>query len=370
MTDHARLMPSAAAQTLQCHASVQLQEQYGLPEDQTSAEEGVAAHWVMAEMLEGVIVEPGSRAPNGVDVTEEMVDGAELLRDDVIEKLGPDWRSMIVVEQPLPPSVFGPDVWGTPDVRTANGVTPRRVWDYKFGHGLHEVYRHAQLLVYGALMDPTLSEDFEFTIVQPRAYHRDGPVRSWRTSLTEHFEMWDALRDAFDEALSPDPKYRTGPECRYCSARHACPELARQSSVDREWSRYNLVIDPGVDMPPGAISYELSEIDEALEILKARRTGLEEQAKHLIRIGLSVPSWEIGRGRGSTIWIQPVSHVLNMGAMYGKDLAKPPRAITPKQAIAAGMDPDLVRFASKHVSGEERLQRNNGERARRAFGGE
>lgn len=379
MTQHARLQPSAAAQTLQCHASVQLQEQHGLPEDPTTTEEGTAAHEVMAEMLEGVIVEPGARASNGVTVTEAMVDGAELLRDDIIETLGPDWRSLIDVEQTLPAGVFGPDNWGTPDVRT-RGLVPdkrnpaapplRHIWDYKFGQGLVEVFKNPQLMNYGALSDPTLTERQRHVIVQPNAYHRDGPVRSWTTLLSMHSAFWNEMREAYRMALTPAPHFRVGPTCRYCRARNSCPEIMRGASIEREWSRWSLAFDPAVPLPAGAVAYELDRIDEAEALLKARRTGLEEQALAMIRSGQAVPGWEQGYGRGKVDWVQPVSHVINMGDMFGTDLRKPPRAITPKQALAAGMDPDMVRIASKHFSGEARLQRNNGERARRAFGGD
>ena len=58
----------------------------------TSAEEGTAAHWVMAEMLDGIAVPEDSLTPNGQTVTQEMLEGAHMVCDVVAERMDGTWR--------------------------------------------------------------------------------------------------------------------------------------------------------------------------------------------------------------------------------------------------------------------------------------
>ena len=51
--------------------------------DNGPAMEGTAAHWVFEEMLAGRDVVEGVVAPNGVTVTDEMIDGANIFCDVV-----------------------------------------------------------------------------------------------------------------------------------------------------------------------------------------------------------------------------------------------------------------------------------------------
>ena len=45
--------------------------------------EGTAAHWVFEQMFAGVIPVVGQSAPNGIIITDEMLDGAEMFVDAV-----------------------------------------------------------------------------------------------------------------------------------------------------------------------------------------------------------------------------------------------------------------------------------------------
>ena len=362
---HAPCAPSSMVRTMQCPGSVTLQVQFPDQGDDTASREGTAAHEVVARTLAGEIVPVGATTENGVLVDRKMLDGADMVLDDIEATLGCGWPNLVVVEQLLPSGSFGPHVYGTPDVRTIDDPeVPRITWDYKFGHGVVEVYKNLQLLTYEELRPKKFVDDIDVRIIQPRAFHPDGHVRKWTTNVTMWARVYADIREAVTEAMGMHPRLRVGPECDYCSARHACPELAR---VGGRLVDYAKMSQP-FDLPPAALGDELAYVDLALTLLKARRSGLDAQATRMITQGQHVPGWELGRGRGSTDWTVPAEHVINMGMLHGLNLAKPPEAVTPRQAKELGFDPDLVRDFSKHLPGSAKLTKASS-KAEQVFGG-
>ena len=62
----------------------------------------------------------------------------------------------------------------------------------------------------------------ELTVVQPRSYHPDGPVRTWRVSPLKLRAFVNTMYSSAVEALGPNPSTHTGPHCLDCKARAAC----------------------------------------------------------------------------------------------------------------------------------------------------
>ena len=137
MSDHARLAPSSAHRWVKCGMSRLMAEQYPQQGDMGTgpAEEGTAAHWVAEMVLHGKPVCEGVTAPNGVIVTDEMIDGANLYAD-VIGTLDKNCHteSRVTMAQTI-----HPENWGTPDFwRFRDGVLS--VVDYKFGFGYVDAF--------------------------------------------------------------------------------------------------------------------------------------------------------------------------------------------------------------------------------------
>jgi hypothetical protein len=121
-----------------------------------------------------------------------------------------------------------------------------------------------------------------------------------------------------------------------------------------------------LEMPPEGVALELNMIDIALERLKARQDGLTEQAKALIRGGKSVPGYALEAGQGRERWAKPVGEVIALGEMMDIALAKP-GAITPKQAIKAGLPKEVVASYSETPSGEIKLVASETTQMRKVF---
>lgn len=327
--------------------------------------EGVAAHWAVAEVLNGRQIDVGVVAPNGIVLDAEMCEGADLM-DDVI---GTE-RSSLFVESRVDCLFIHPHNWGTPDAWRLHGRV-LDVWDYKYGHRSVPAFENWQLLDYAAgildmlkiIDDPTRTIDkIRLTIVQPRDYHSDGPVRTWEISVAMLLVYVDRLRAAARASDDENAVCTVGNACRDCSAAHACSTLqaAALDYADVAYRAIPLVLDNT------QLARQMSELDRGIELMKARRDGLGEQATGNIKRGESIPGWSLTQGNGRERWNVPVEEVLTLAGMMGVEVAKP-GLITPKQAIKAGLPAEVVAGYTETPKGELKLVRDDGSKARNVF---
>lgn len=382
MEEHAFLAPSGAGCTVHCAAAPFLQAKCPEDKDSDAAREGVAAHWVIAQLFDSAAVAamvPGIIAPNGIVIDAEMIEAAELVYDDITEALGPH-SAIPHVEETLQCPMLNADGknWGTPDVWSAYADGPIwfiPVWDFKYGHGIIEVFENWQLINYGAAILTAMHLEeyndrdiyFDFRIVQPRAYHMDGPIRRWLVKASDLRAQINLLRAQYTAALQPDPPAKPGPWCKenYCTAAgRGCNALAIASShvIERVYRAQKY------DMKAEELGLALHNAERAKKMLDAQVDGLRGQAFAMINRGDSVPYYSIGRGLGREV-VPPekVAEFIIVGEALGIDVKKPPTAITPKQARVMGMPADVVALYSKQNTGEKKLIADDGITARKVF---
>lgn len=380
---HAFLAPSAAGRWVLCPGSARMEALHPEGGDKEAAAEGTACHWAMEMRFKGHMVAVGARDPAGTIITQEMVEAAELIYDDVITTLGPNWPNMVMVELRVNIPRVHAQNWGTPDVRAwvqlPNGRRVLYIWDLKFGHKHVEVFENWQLLDYAAgcmteandwaaqhrqAAFPESMVDIVLRVVQPRSYHNDGPIREWKLTA-------DALRDfvfrlsmAADEATGVDPQCKPHPDaCEYCSARHACAALQKAAYHAIEIAHRA----QSITMTPQALGLELRTIRHALGLLEARDSGLAQQVESTLAAGKHVPFWAMELTGGRTRWEVAPEVVIATGAAMGLDLAKPQEPITPKQARDKGLDAGLVSAMSHTPAGVRKLKEDTGATARKTF---
>lgn len=359
-TDHSPLPPSGAHRWVPCGRSATLEPLFPDTEDtdDEAAREGTAAHWLMAEALHGVVDIPvGTIAPNGYPITEEMIEAVAAFVADVWATVPEGERHNVRVETRVYMPGVHPDNWGTPDVAWVDKMARTiHIWDFKFGHRYVDAFRNWQLIDYGEGVWTALDINhrefgFAFTIYQPRNYHKDGPFRRWSCTGQEHERLVGLLREAAHLAVDPDTPAVTGDHCRDCRGRHACEALQRAVGIgiDVAYRTAPLVL------PPNAAGLELRTLMAAEARLKARREGLEAQIASLVRSGKQGTGFALEQGYGRERWTQPVEDVVAMGALFGKDLAAPPAAITPVQARKKGIDENVIAAYSEKPKGEMKL---------------
>lgn len=369
------LRASSAHRWVHCYGSVAVCAPFS-EDDSPDAQEGIAGHWAATEPLEGRVVNLGDRAPNGVAITQEMIDGAALYHAAVLPRIAAGW---LHVEDTLPMPDIHPQNGGTVDTwGMGYDAWVLHVVDYKFGHGFVEVFENWQLIDYVSgivselLRRGALPENYEelltveLTIVQPRSYHRDGPVRSWRTRLVDLRAQFNLLRDSAALAMRPGAATRTGEWCEHCPGRHVCRTLQNASLQ---------IADRAGDSTPFALDAtqtgnELRWLRHARDLLDARITGLSAEALTRIRKGESVAHFRAEHSVGNEKWIPgKEEEVILMGDILGKDVRKPVSAITPTQARAKGIDADVISQYSHRPTGELKLVPMDATQTRKIFGG-
>jgi len=255
MSAHAKLSPSASKRWMNCPGSVSLIDyliEQGLIEADTTsdyAEEGSAAH-LLGEW--GLTKDPDINNYIGVKiygdwkVTEEMCEAVQVYldfiwgcinhynSDDYNVEMGVEIKCSLKVY--LIPGLDG----GTSDVVLVitdlfTGEITIHVIDYKHGKGVAvDVIDNSQAKQYGLgtlLKLPKKQQknvtNVILTIVQPRAFHPDGVIRSWEISAKDLL-AWgsDILVPAAKATHEDDAPLVPGDEqCRFCPAKGQCKAL-------------------------------------------------------------------------------------------------------------------------------------------------
>jgi hypothetical protein len=301
---HARLSPSSAHRWMACPGSLRLIE--SLPaeyRDTTSdfAAEGTAAHTLLETcLLLGIDASDYlGTLVDGFEVDQEMVDSVQLAVD-LVKSFGP---GTVWTEQRL--STL-PGEFGTVDVIHWSPETRvLRVVDLKYGRGVVvEAKDNPQLLTYGlgAALN-LIGEDFErleLYIVQPRALHPEGPVRSDSLSWEELGRFKRRLEEAAARTEDPNAPLVAGEHCRFCPAAPVCPaQLAHSESVALTAFR-----DAPIEIPaPETLDREtfLRALNAADQVETWFRQ-VRGYAQRLLEAGEEVPGWKLVQRRATRKW--------------------------------------------------------------------
>lgn len=326
---HAEYAPSSMYLTVAC-PGWQRQASLLPPEPETEASrEGDAGHEVAAWHALGrpLVVAP-SLTSNGVEVTEEMIDGAALWVE-ALEGYPARIETPVQIQR-----VHMTKCWGTPDARQWSPATKiLRVADYKFGYGFVDEFENWQMLAYlvgiidelGLYNDPDVT--LEMTIVQPR-YYNGKPIRTWSIKLPEIWPYLERMQAAVREAESENPRVMSGTHCTYCPARGACNTYRKTigNAID-----FAGLADPMASTPED-VGRELKVVQEFIKRLEARETGLAALAEALIRQGKRVPYFSFEQTVGRLAWTAPIDVVEMTARLAGKSIMAPAKPITPTQA--------------------------------------
>jgi hypothetical protein len=213
MSDHSVYAPSSAGIWLNCPASAQLSELYK-EEDSEASSLGTIAHGVLEDCV------TFGTEPQHPDT--EIVEGIELalafVNDTLLRYPG---GVTLYVEKRL--TIPNTDVWGTADL-VAVSPDVIHIADYKHGWVPVDVVRNSQMLTYlaAAIAEFGPRSRYLLSVIQPRYYHKDGPIRTYDVPAVDLMEYAIQL----DWSLANPGVFRPGKHCKYCKARGACKALA------------------------------------------------------------------------------------------------------------------------------------------------
>lgn len=348
--------PSTADRWVSCPGSVKISQPFaGSYAQSEAAKEGEAAHWVAEQVARKLPV--AEVAPNGVQVTEEMLEGAKIYAAIL--------PSHAVLESHQSCSRIHPDMGRMRvDAAFADSATKTTtIVDYKFGFTNVEAFENWQLLASVVGFNYEKGQYIELVVVQPRAIG-EPPIKTWKITVEEYDGKWlPILKEAAMEAVSENPRTLSGPHCMYCPARHACKTLAAttRSAVDYSMGASNL------DLTPEGAGIELALLMDAAERIKHRISGVEAQVEGWLKDGKNVPNYTLEQSYSNLKWTAPTDKVLAVAKMAGVDILKPQEPLTPTQAKKAGLAESIIKKLAERQYLGDKLKRVDTNKMRKAF---
>lgn len=340
--------PSGASRWLICTDSPFAQA--GYPDETTdAADEGTAAHWLLEQCLNA-----GQNADTYVDcsdiksvpageetgcvkywpITGEMIEAVQLHIDTVLPDAKKKGTRMFVEERVRLDHAMGlpHPVGGTADTIL---YMPRskvlKIVDFKYGRGhVVEVKNpdgtvNPQLGIYAlaalAELERLLGEKrevkwVELTIVQPRAPHKKGPVRTLKLSP---FQLMDLEADVY-RALTEPPIRIAGDHCHFCRAKPDC-EVFHADRHTKATADFAAEEEPDGTLPVETQQAEVPSLQAVGDLLarpvksltreelgQARRLAshvrawlkeVDEEVKTRLLHDIPIPGARLAPGRGS-----------------------------------------------------------------------
>lgn len=301
---HASLAPSASHRWINCPGSVRLCAP--IPDKgSVFADEGTAAHMLAEHCLEGgidadrlgdmfvdirgekrFVDAPGEhRFP----IDDEMIEGVQLYLDYVNELFGK--LDYYFIEERCDLTHLHPEIWGTGDAGGYQELTEHlHVADFKYGRGVavdpkenEQELCYASGLVRKFMREGRIVRKVTLHIVQPRAPHARGPIRTWTCSLTDLRDFERRLQDAAIATSQTDAPLNAGEWCKFCPAAATCPER-RTTSLEQARVEFNAageLLAPAISrMTTDDLGAILSKIDQVENWCRRVREYAHEEAVH------------------------------------------------------------------------------------------
>lgn len=346
---HSSKGASGAERWMNCAGSSALIAAYDMPQtDEPSyRREGTAMHEAAADCLARDIDawEITGETYYETVMTPEMLDAIQVYLDRVRPLIdrGKFHGEQFFIEAKLAAPEVHAQMFGSVDFAAlVEGCGPQGsgqwdrfldVTDLKGGEGIVVDPEDNPQMKYYAFMlistkFPELDDDFSvrLTIVQPRAFSYDGPVREWWTTVGE-IKAW-VVRDLLPAMNSVDDDLQAGKWCRFCPAKLICPLM---NSLWRAASVY----DPKAVIDISDESLGLSY--QKVEAVKFYQKALEEEVFRRLNLGKSVAGTKLVNKKANRVFKDTVTETVE-----GKNVEVPIlAAIKSRFGDAAFSTPEL-----------------------------
>jgi hypothetical protein len=321
--DHSEYSPSGGKRWVNCPASIRMVKE--APKKESSsfyANEGTAAHELAALCLEEETVPSMyiGKQFNKIIADTHMARETNKYVDYVLGKV--TWDSQLFVETRIPMFNLEEDMFGTSDAIIISKDT-FEIIDLKYGKGvLVEAEDNYQLAIYAiGIVEWLKTEGIHYsdeteitlTIVQPRAPHIEGPIRSWMVTIAGLKELSHKIKKAVHNSKSENPSFGPSDEnCRWCEASPFCKPFA-EYNVKAAQLEFADFAKPKNEFSNSLADRNSLSLDQLAKILKHSKAieqwlkGVTEFAIEEMRRGKEIPTYKLVYGRSIRAWENQVA---------------------------------------------------------------
>lgn len=335
---HSPLGASSMERWQNCPGSVALLKLLTLPpsDEPDYRELGTAAHEAIAKCnREGLDAwEVIGETHNGIVVDDDMARAIQVFLDDCRTphgRIDMEARDRAVLHSYTEFGISSPihDLfYGTLDYAQVRG-TKAKLKDYKHGEGVVvEVEDNPQFLyyAYGLLELHPEVEEIEISVVQPRGFHPEGPVRRW-TVDAEYVCDWanstlvEAMnRVEYDDTLTP------GEWCRFCPAKLVCPVLTSLFGAATKANPKEII-----NLSDESLGRSYALAATARSYLKA----LEEEVYRRRTLGVDVPQSKLVQKKAERVFKPEATDIFTV--KFGDEAFVPATLKSPAQMEKIGV---------------------------------
>ena len=367
--EHAQWSASATDRNWNCSGAIALTD--NLPERTNEAADwGTCAHQIAEKCLrlgtqaDEYIGTTEKAKTHSFEVDEEMAETAQLyvyyVRKTVIAAAPPKTNpaDLLHIEQHFSLADLNPpfQAGGTADaVIYKPAIEELEVVDLKGGRGVVvEAKGNPQLRTYalGAMLanKGLKVKTAKVTIIQPRAPHKDGPVRSETFHVSDLFEWTVDLVDVMHRSKMAWEEYKlvldgtmtvtawemkwlkAGSHCKFCKRAGKC-SAQEQAALDVAQVWFDDLDIPRIGntpdkMDPQKLAATLDMLDMVSEWINAVRAHAQEQAE----MGVQIPGYQLVEKIGNRRWKLPESSIVAALNSIGVEDPFTRKVVTPAQA--------------------------------------
>lgn len=309
---------SGAERWMNCGGSTELVRAYDLPptDEPDYRREGIAGHEAAADCLARDIDtwEIVGQTYYNTEIDGPMAEAIQMYLDRVRPSIDRE-RGFHGMQFFIEAKLAAPDVheamFGTVDfgalvlnsemIAREHDVTFASfldVTDLKMGEGITvEADKNPQMMYYAFMLIHTKFAELEdafpvrLTIAQPRAFHPNGPIRDWWTTVGE-IKTW-VVNELVPAMESVSDDLWAGPWCRFCPAKIVCPLLTSlfRAAATYDPSRIKEVSDKALGLAYGM-----------LDPVKFYSKAIEDEAFRRLQLGNDVEGTKLVNKKANRIF--------------------------------------------------------------------
>ena len=331
---HSPLGASGAERWMNCPGSVALLKQLYIPEETDEPDyrsEGTTAHEAAAHCLKTgeETFELIGRQFEKHKVSQEMADAIGMYVRECLSLIASG--DTVLIEQGIAAPDFHPDFYGTVDFSVFKATTKTLyIRDFKYGIGIAvDAEDNPQLMyyAYGLLRRNPEAEEIDMGIVQPRAFHPDGPIRAWRITAKDLCAWAEETLLPSMIATAMESDLDAGSWCRFCLAKLVCP-------LQEALFGAATTADPKklIELTDGSLGRSYQYIAAVKQYIKA----LEEEVFRRLMGGAPIEGTKLVNKKANRVWKPEAENILMV--TFGDRAYEPASLKSPAEIAKMGED--------------------------------